>query len=1364
MIRFGLTLLTIMLLAMTAFADTSDDGFRGTNDLRDNASITVYRENVRGVPTYVEGNLMTDKAGNGSEFEVAISFFEANKGAFRMVEPSQELSLSRTDVDQFGNKHVRINQYYQSIPVIGGELIAHFTNDGQLRTVNGNYESYIDIDVNPVVLPELVSEIANEDLRSFFAECKPGEAELVIFPWMGTDYLAWRVFLFSNTPMGRWEYLIDAKTGEIIFKANRIMNENDIGTGTSVMGHTRSHIDTDFDGLSYKTIDYTRQLNNNPHGHDGQMPDGNYIQTNIASSSLPGSVATDTDNLWGTTEAQKSVVDGQVYTAAVYDWMLAVWDRNSFDDNGASMLTSVNYSAEGDNNAYWNGSQIVVWSWGTNWRSLAGCPDVIAHEWGHAVTDYTSDLVYQLEPGALNESFSDMMGAAFEWAHDTLDIPDWDMGENGRLTGIGFRSMDEPHDFGDPDYYGTSDPYWIDVEGCSPSYLNDYCGVHTNSGVGNKWYFLLSDGGTHHSVSVFGIGYDNAIDIAYQANAYYWTSNTNYHNAALGTLSAAMDLDPTGAWAAQVANAWNACGVTTPGPSVTFSYPSGVPDVCAPGQVTTFDVQVNGFLGGSPVSGSGYLYVSVDGGAYTSYAMTETSTNLYEAEIPGGFCENNFRFYVSADELSSGTYYDPDTTLPFTAVVATDITVVFSDNFETDQGWTVSGDATDGQWDRGTPVGGGDRGDPASDFDGSGQCYLTDNVDGNSDVDGGTTILTSPSFDLSGGDASIHYARWYSNNFGGDPYADIFEVFISNNGGASWTPVETVGPSGSEVEGGWYEHDFFVSSFVTPTSTMNLRFSASDLSTGSVVEAGIDDFTVTIFECYDSVLLIATETVPDWTQGFPYSEQLESYGGTGTITWTDLYNDLAGTGLSLSANGLLSGTPTATGAISFTAYVSDEGSESDEQVLSFNINPELVITTPSLPDWTAGKMYNRQLHSSGGTAPITWTDKNNALAGTGLSLSTAGLVSGIPTVSGTINLTARVEDNIGAFDEDLFTIQINPAVSITTASLPSWTIGIPYSVQLAATGGTGTLSWSDHNFALEGTGLSISISGLLSGTPTSEETINVTVRATDELVAFDEQAYSFTINPVVAITTSSLPDWTVGVAYSQQLISTGGTQPLAWSDKNGDLAGSGLTLSPSGLLSGTPTAAGELSFTAKIDGAAGSSDETGFTFDINPAVSITTLTLPDIALDEPTSQQLNATGGTGTLAWNDKNGDLAGTGLTLSSDGLLSGTPGSLAEITFTAYTVDQIGSSDEVLYTFNVVENYICGDANDDDEVNVSDAVSIINYVFVSGSPAPSPFASGDVNCDAIVNVSDAVWIVNYIFVEGSAAPCECEEIFLTK
>lgn len=1346
-------LLTLLLFSISLAAN-NEDGYLGPNNLRDDPTLTLYSENDNGIPDFVQGNLMTTKAMPGNEFQSALNFFDQNRGAFKMQDPQSELSLGRIDVDAQGLRHIRMNQKYQDLPVIGGELVAHFKADGSLKAVNGNYEPFIDIDVNPLYSENDAVQIAYDDLKGFFGEGKPNQPELVIFPWEKQTYLAWRLFLSSDTPMGRWEYFIDAKTGEVIFRANRIMNANDIGTGTGVMGTARNHIDTDYTGSTYQMRDYTRQLNNNPHGHDGEMPDGHYIQTNITTTSLPGSIATDADNVWGTTSTQAPAVDGQVYTGLVYDYFLHHLGRNGYDDNGASMLTVVNYSAEGDNNAYWDGSRIVVWSWSTGWRSLAGCPDVISHEWGHAVTENCSNLVYQKEPGALNESFSDMMGAAFEFAHDSLDTPDWLMGENGQLSGEGFRDMSDPHANGDPDYYGTSDPYWVDVVSCSPSFLNDYCGVHTNSGVGNKWFYLLSDGGTHHSVTVTGIGVQNAILVAYQANAYYWTSTTDYHQAALATISAALDLDASGAWATQAAAAWNAVGVSTPGPSVTFAFPNGLPETVLPGDETTFEVNVNGLLGGTPVPGTGMLHYRIDGGSYISEAMTEQSSNHYVASLPSGGCLQLVEFYVSAQEQTNGTFNDTDPGTPHSSIVATSTIISFEDNFETNLGWTVSGNATDGQWNRGVPVGGGDRGDPPTDFDGSGQCFLTDNVDDNSDVDGGTTTLTSPTFDLSAGDGKIHYARWFSNNNGASPYEDTMKIFVSNNNGTSWTLVENVGPTGSEAEGGWYEHSFWAGDLVTPTDQMQLRFDAADLGSGSVVEAGVDDVWVKIYECYDSVLIITTESLPDWTEGQAYSEEIHHLGGIGIISWTDLSGDLAGTGLSLSGDGMITGTPSLAGPISFTAHCEDEMGAFAEKLYSFNINPAINIRTTTLPDWTSGFAYSQQLTSEGGTSPVSWADKNGDLSGTGLSLAANGALTGSPTAAGAISFTAQANDAAGSTDEQLLQFQVNPAITVTTLTVPSWTIGQPYSSQLDATGGTGSLTWNDQLLALDGTGLTLSLSGLLSGTPTSEGPIALTARATDDIGAHGQKVFNFTINAAVAITTESLPAWTIGMPYSQQLNATGGTGALIWSDSDNGLDGTGLSISTSGAISGTPGSTDPISFTAHAQDLTTSSDEKALSITINPAVQITSNLLPSGLENEAYSQQLESSGGTAPMAWADMNNDLDGTGLTLSTDGILSGTPPASGIYEFTAQITDAAGSTDERQLSVNIGVPYICGDANADEAVNVSDAVFVINFVFV-GAEAPNPIESADANCDTTVNVSDAVYIINFVFVGGNP-PCD--------
>jgi hypothetical protein len=709
--------------------------------------------------------------------------------------------------------------------------------------------------------------------------------------------------------------------------------------------------------------------------------------------------------------------------------------------------------------------------------------------------------------------------------------------------------------------------------------------------------------------------------------------------------------------------------------AIAFEYPGGVPATVLPGQPTSFEVVVNGVGEGVPSPGSGQLHYSLDGGIYQTIAMAELLDNHYTATLPPADCDSWYDFYISADETMFGTFYNPDTTEPFYALVATEIIVSFEDDFETDQGWTTSSTATSGQWERGTPVGGGDRGDPANDFDGSGQCYLTGNTDGDSDIDGGTVTLVSPLFDLSSGDGEIHYARWYSNDYGAAPLTDSMLIYISNDNGINWTLAEVVGPTGPEAQGGWYEHSFNAGEFVTPTNQMKLRFVAGDLGSGSVVEAAIDDVWVKVYECF-SGLAITTDSLPDWTVDRPYSQVMEHLGGSGTVTWMDKYGDLVGTGLALSSDGVISGTPLAAGPISFTAYIADEGTLTDEKPFEFTINPDIEITSESLPDWTAGIEYSQQLQATGGTAPSSWIDKDNDLDGTGLSLTPEGLLAGTPATSGGLTFTAQVVDAAGATDLQVLTFTINAAVDITTTLIPSWTVGMPYSHQLHCNGGTGQIVWTDKNLDLEGSGLTLSSAGLLSGTPGSTGQKLFTARAVDQLASFDEQAFNFTINPAVDITTTALPGGEQSTAYSAQLECTGGTVPLTWSDKNADLEGTGLVLSASGNITGTPGVYGDISFTAQVTCMAGSSDEEVYSFNIEQNY---------LCGDASGDEDVNVS---------------------------------------------DAVSIINYIFAGGNPPDPFEAGDVNCDGEVNVSDSVYIINYVFTGGFNPCDPDGNGIPDC----------------------------------
>lgn len=294
---------------------------------------------------------------------------------------------------------------------------------------------------------------------------------------------------------------------------------------------------------------------------------------------------------------------------------------------------------------------------------------------------------------------------------------------------------------------------------------------------------------------------------------------------------------------------YSSCWVDYPGlTQLVFSYPDGLPEVLSPGEPTPLTVQIDDVYD-EYVPGSGMLYYRYDGGDFQSVPLTPIDRALFEAMLPPADCGDTPEFYFSADGVASGTHTDPEGApdMIYNSLVG-QLTPLFADDFETDTGWTVENDPglSDGAWERGVPVD-GDRGDPPTDFDGSGQCYVTDNEDGNSDVDGGSTKLLSPPFELAAyNQVLLHAAVWYTNLCGDNPHDDVFEIYVSDNDGTDWVLARTSGPRSAF---GWNVHRFMINDHVSLTNEVRVQFVASDLGSGSIVEAGIDDFVISAFEC-----------------------------------------------------------------------------------------------------------------------------------------------------------------------------------------------------------------------------------------------------------------------------------------------------------------------------------------------------------------------------------------------------------------------------------------------------------------------------------------------------------------------------------
>lgn len=284
---------------------------------------------------------------------------------------------------------------------------------------------------------------------------------------------------------------------------------------------------------------------------------------------------------------------------------------------------------------------------------------------------------------------------------------------------------------------------------------------------------------------------------------------------------------------------------------------AGAPSTVSTDVTTSFPVRIYE-RAESPDPATARLLYRGNGGMYDESPLSHLGGENYEATLPTFMCSESPEFYIAVDGMSGGMVTFPSSAPGevLTASVASDITIAFDDNGETDPGWTVSGTASDGHWERGVPAGGGLRADPPTDADGSGQCWVTDNVEGNSDVDGGATVLTSPTMDIPSDGWNLAYWRWYSNNFGGSPNADILTIEWSAAGSSTWQNLETVGPTGPGTSGGWIRAEFALdASGLLGVDAFQIRVTADDSGSGSVIEAGFDGIQVSRIVCEDTPCL-----------------------------------------------------------------------------------------------------------------------------------------------------------------------------------------------------------------------------------------------------------------------------------------------------------------------------------------------------------------------------------------------------------------------------------------------------------------------------------------------------------------------------
>ncbi|NQU85914.1 MAG: M4 family metallopeptidase, partial [Mariniphaga sp.] len=508
------------------------------------------------------------------------------------ISSSDKLEMVKSRTGKNGMEHQKYQQYYKGVKVEGGVYTLHIKK-GNIESGNGTYLNIEDLDINPKLLEEEailaaikstkatkyawesegMENIIKQENKDETATYYP-EAELVIWhPYReNIPKLAYKIEIYSIEPLNREYVYVDAISGKILAR-NQIMRSESHGGGgvTRYNGSRGFDIDKD-DQDVYRLIDSTRC---NPYWNPGsgaihvwdlQRTDNINNKIDFKNNSDIWSPAYWPD--WDTLK-NNAALDAIWALEGIYDYFDDEHDWMSYDDNYAKIDCYVHLNKV---NAFWMGDHMLLGD-GYDTVDAFTSVDIIAHELAHGICQESCDLQYQKASGAINESLSDIWGAVLE---DELATgkQTWKCAED-LFANSAARAMDDPHLYGQPDTYGTNDSLWYDYSSCSPLENNDYCGVHTNSGIMNYWFYLLSEGGSGtnengNEYQVTGLG-DNGINKAaelvfeMEANGYINYIYADFGDVRTASLQAADDLDGYDEDdIQQVMDAWYAVGVGKP--------------------------------------------------------------------------------------------------------------------------------------------------------------------------------------------------------------------------------------------------------------------------------------------------------------------------------------------------------------------------------------------------------------------------------------------------------------------------------------------------------------------------------------------------------------------------------------------------------------------------------------------------------------------------------------------------------------------------------------------------------------------------------------------------------------------------------
>lgn len=475
-----------------------------------------------------------------------------------ILNPSPQTSFHtiKQEQDQLGFTHQKMQQHHNGLKVEFATVTLS-SKDGKVQTLSAAYFPIEDdFNVSPSISnSQALSRAMSHVGASSYLWQNPADAalanyskptgELVILPAIEnittSNHLAYKFDVYATAPLYRADVYIDAKTGQFLMENKRIHHANVPATGTSL-----------YNG----NVSFTADNSSGPY-RLRQTASGGGIQTFDLNNGTNYNNASDVTSNSTNFTGNATGVQAHWGAESTWNYFSQKHGRNSYNNAGAIIKSYVSYSSNYVN-AFWDGSRMTYGDGdGVNYGPLVSL-DICGHEIAHGVTEYSANLVYSYQSGALNESFSDIFGESIEkYASGTND---WLMGDDIGAGGSGgaLRSMSNPNAFGDPDtYQGTN---WHTAS-------SDNGGVHINSGVQNFWFYVLSTGksGTNDkgdSYNVTGIGMDKAAAIAYRNLTVYLNANSQYSDARSGAIQAAIDLYGAGS-AEEIAttNAWYAVGV-----------------------------------------------------------------------------------------------------------------------------------------------------------------------------------------------------------------------------------------------------------------------------------------------------------------------------------------------------------------------------------------------------------------------------------------------------------------------------------------------------------------------------------------------------------------------------------------------------------------------------------------------------------------------------------------------------------------------------------------------------------------------------------------------------------------------------------